>query len=380
MSTVNQDELKAIKVLKFAGKENEWERWSEKFIALARARGFAGILLGTEQAPNADEEIDRKKADGSYELTDAERKERKRLRQANGNAYINLQLSCDELPYDLVSLAKTEELPDGCSRDAWERLTSEYDLTEGEDKITLLTMFQQNQLEDVRTNITVWLTSLAIQVNKLKKLHHVLDEEYQITHILASLPREYSSVVEQVKIDRRTSSALITMDEVKKRLKERYLQLKKEHGWSEDEMALSMKSGNNPNKNDRIPSTTPGAEPPRDAKDSGSARSHSTHLETSSSDRPKMVTYTDPQTVPSYMSVKCTRRTLRMPNFTRATHVQPSLSNFPWWDSDFGEWTRSRGTTQLNQNFPTSPKNQKTKLTHCSIYVPMRTISIPQIK
>ena len=37
---------------------------------------------------------------------------------------------------------------------------------------------------------------------------------------------------------------------------------------------------------DRIPSTTPGAEPPRNAKDSGSARSHSTHLETSSSNRP----------------------------------------------------------------------------------------------
>ena len=183
--------------------------------------------MGTEQAPNVDEEIDRKKSDGSYELTDAERKEKKRVRQANGNAYINLQLSCEELPYDLVSLAKTEELPDGCTRDAWERLTSGYDLTEGEDKLTLLTMFQQNQLEDVRTNITFWLTSLAIQVNKLKKLHHVLDEEYQITHILASLPRD-----------------------------------------------------------DRIPSTTPGAEPPRDARDSGSARSHSKHLETSSSNRP----------------------------------------------------------------------------------------------
>ena len=47
MSTVNQDELKAIKVLKFEGKESEWERWSEKFVALARARGFAGILLGS---------------------------------------------------------------------------------------------------------------------------------------------------------------------------------------------------------------------------------------------------------------------------------------------------------------------------------------------
>ena len=95
------------------------------FIALATARGFVGILLGTEQAPRADKDIDKKKSDDSYELTNIERKEKKGLRQTNGNAYINLQLSCEELPYDLVSLAKTEELPDGCPRDAWERLTSE---------------------------------------------------------------------------------------------------------------------------------------------------------------------------------------------------------------------------------------------------------------
>ena len=213
--------------------------------------GFAGVLLGTEKAPRADKDIDRKKTDSSYELTDAERKEKKSFRQANGNAYTNLQLSCEELPQDLVSLAKTDELPDGCARDAWERLTSEYDLTEGEDKITLLTMFQQNQLGDVRTNITVWLTSLAIQIKKLKKLNHVLDEECQITHILASVPREYSSVVEQVKIDRRTDPTLITMDEIKKRLQEHYLQLKREHGWSEDEMALNMKRSSNQNRNIR---------------------------------------------------------------------------------------------------------------------------------
>ena len=135
---------------------------------MARARGLAGILLGTEKAPRADKEIDRKRQGHSYLLTEAEREEKKRLRQANGTAYINLQLSCEELPYDLVSLAKTEELPDGCARDAWERLTIEYDLTEGEDKITLLTMIQQNQLDDVRTNITVWLTSLAAQESNLK--------------------------------------------------------------------------------------------------------------------------------------------------------------------------------------------------------------------
>ena len=47
-----------------------------------------------------------------------------------------------------------------------------------------------------------------------------------------------------------------------------------------DETATQLKGS------DRIPSTTPGAEPPRDARDSGSARSHSMHLETSYSDQP----------------------------------------------------------------------------------------------
>ena len=36
---------------------------------------FAGILLGTEQAPRADKGIDRKKTDSSYVLTDEERKD-----------------------------------------------------------------------------------------------------------------------------------------------------------------------------------------------------------------------------------------------------------------------------------------------------------------
>ena len=50
-----------------------------KVCCFGRARGFAGILLGTEKAPRADEDIDRKKADSSFELTDAEKKRRKDL-------------------------------------------------------------------------------------------------------------------------------------------------------------------------------------------------------------------------------------------------------------------------------------------------------------
>ena len=131
---------------------------------------------------------------------------------------------------------------------------------------------------------------------------------------------------------------------------------------------------------DRILSTTPGAEPPRDARDSGSARSHSTHLETSSSNRPKWSPTRSSTRYQDQISVTCTRWTLRMPSFTLATHAQPSLSNFTRRDSNFGERTRSRGTTLGERNFPTSPQNKKTKLTHCSIYVPMRTISTSHAK
>ena len=69
-----------------------------------------------------------------------------------------------------------------------------------------------------------------------------------------------------------------------------------------------------------------------------------------------MVTYMEPQTVPSYMSVTFTRQTLGMPNFTRTPHAQPFLSNIPKWNSKFGKPTHSCRTTWWEQNFPLTPK------------------------
>ena len=109
---------------------------------------------------------------------------------------------------------------------------------------------------------------------------------------------------------------------------------------------------------DRIPSTNSGEEPPRDARDSGSARSHSTHLETSSSDRPQMVTYMDPQTTPSYMSVTCARRTLRIPNFTRVPNAQSSLSNIPKWDSSSASHPTHAGRPTWTKFSNFSPKSK----------------------
>ena len=59
--------------------------------------------------------------------------------------------------------------------------------------------------------------------SETEELNHTINDEYFITHVLAGLPKEYASVVDQAKIDRRTSS--LSLRELRKRLIEKYRQL-----------------------------------------------------------------------------------------------------------------------------------------------------------
>ena len=94
----------------------------------------------------------------------------------------------------------------GCLKPAWESIKEEYEPTECEDQITLLETSQQDLLEDVKVNVTEWITSLIRERVTLQELNHTIDDEYVITHILTGLPKEYAIVVYQGKIDRRSSS------------------------------------------------------------------------------------------------------------------------------------------------------------------------------
>ena len=127
-----------------------------------------------------------------------------------------MQIACKNLAIQLVSISKKMDLPSGCLMTAWENLQEEFEPTEGVDQITLLETFQQNMLEDVKVDMTEWITSLIRQIMKLQELNHTINDEYFITHILAGLPKEYASVVDQATIDRRTSS--LSLSELGKRL------------------------------------------------------------------------------------------------------------------------------------------------------------------
>ena len=69
-----------------------------------------------------------------------------------------------------------------------------------------------------------------------------MSDEYLMTHILAGLRPKYSSVVDHAKIDLRKHT--LNLFELKKRLKEKYMQLKKEKGWGDDEMTHSASQNN----------------------------------------------------------------------------------------------------------------------------------------
>ena len=74
-----------------------------------------------------------------------------------------MQLATTKLAFQLVSFAKTVNLPNESLAKAWAALKDEYDPSEGEDKIKLLEDFQNNKLLNAKVNITVWLVSLPLK-------------------------------------------------------------------------------------------------------------------------------------------------------------------------------------------------------------------------
>ena len=175
-------------------------------------------MLGNELMPSDSLDIDERYQINMLIPDEDERKQKHLIRKLNQKGYRDLQLATTNLAFQLVSLAKTVNLPNGSLAKAWAALKVEYHPSEGEDKIKLLEDFQNNKLLNAKVNISEWLASLSTQVMKLNKLTHPISDEYLMTHILACLPQEYSSVVDHAKIDLRKKT--LTLSELKKILKE----------------------------------------------------------------------------------------------------------------------------------------------------------------
>ena len=218
MSTAEaSEEIKANRVLPFSGQQKDWDEWSEKYQEIAAERGYLKVMLGNEDVSMDALDIDQQ-VEMKYLIPDENNRKQKHLaRKRNQKGYRDLQLYTSMLAFQLVSLAKTKELPNGSVAKALASIKDKCDPSEGEDNIKLLEDFQNNKLLNAKVNIT-WLAFLDTQVMKLNKLKHPISDDYLMTHVLASLPQEYSSVVDHAKIDWRTKT--LTLTELKKRQKE----------------------------------------------------------------------------------------------------------------------------------------------------------------
>ena len=148
----------------FSGLQSDWDKWSEKYQGIAAERGYLQVMLDTGLVPSDAIDIDQEVGDKCVISDEDERKQKHLMRKANQKGYRDLQLATTKLAFQLVSLAKTVNLPNGSLAKAWAALKDEHDPSEGEDKINPLEDFQNNKLLNAKVKITDWLASLSTQV------------------------------------------------------------------------------------------------------------------------------------------------------------------------------------------------------------------------
>ena len=162
MSTEMKDEIKAIRVLPFSCLQSDWDEWSENYQGIAAGRGYLQVMLGNEHVPSDSLDIDQK-VENKYLIPDMDdRKQKHLMRKLNQKGYRDLQLATTKLAFQLVSLAKTMNLPNGSLAKAWAALKDD-DPSEGEDNIKPLKDFQNNKLLNAKVNITEWLASCPLK-------------------------------------------------------------------------------------------------------------------------------------------------------------------------------------------------------------------------
>ena len=111
-------ESKTIRVITFKGKKKDHRKWSGKFLAAARMKKYADVLLQKVKVPSEDEDIDKSNENGKKQM---------KICMANEKAFADLILSCeDDISYSIVAGSVTKDLPSGDAGLAWSRLENKY--------------------------------------------------------------------------------------------------------------------------------------------------------------------------------------------------------------------------------------------------------------
>jgi hypothetical protein len=192
-----------VKITPFSGEKKDWERWSTTFLAKARLRGYRNLIIGVEIPPN--------KGSKDYE----------NYVLKNDVAYAEILIACEcEICFGIINSSRSETLPDGDAKLAWDNLIAKFEPRTKSSLIQLKKQFLDNKLRDLNQDPDQWIQSLESMQRKLQILGHKISEMDMIIHILQNLTKEYDTTVEILEND--LDNDLISLDRVKERLRARF--------------------------------------------------------------------------------------------------------------------------------------------------------------
>ena len=86
--------MKAIRIVSFNDKKENYRMWAKKFLSIASSRKYKDILIGSIVAPKSSEVIDENTDEGKRKL---------QARDSNEKAYNDLVLACTgEIGFSII--------------------------------------------------------------------------------------------------------------------------------------------------------------------------------------------------------------------------------------------------------------------------------------
>jgi hypothetical protein len=122
-------------------------------------------------------------------------------------------------------LCRSEILPDGDAKLAWDNLIAKFEPRIKSSLIQLKKQFLENKLRDSNQDPDQWIQSLEGMQRKLQILGHKIPEMDMIIHILHNLTKEYDTIAKILEND--LDNNLASLGRVKEKLRARFEKIQK---------------------------------------------------------------------------------------------------------------------------------------------------------
>ena len=197
---------KAIRIIAFSGKRNDWRQRSRKFMAVANRRGHKDYVEGKKKISLLSSEEERGK---------------------NTAAYNNMLLAMpDNVRFGLINESTTDECLDGDVFLAWTKLQQKFESQTSASRVKLMNQFTNNKLKKLSKDPDEWISGLEVTRSRLKKMGTNIDDSYLMMHIFNNMSGAYDNMIDLLEDCLDSSTDPLTIENLREKLSEKYEKLK----------------------------------------------------------------------------------------------------------------------------------------------------------